>query len=136
MKDNAICSRPDCGRSQSEPGEYVVSGIAGRKLRYGEDGNIKFLYLVKWAGYSVADATWEFKSTLQDPHKLIQEFEEACKRENLPLGSPNPILLKEAVEVGWHHVLAYTDPPGVQVPIDGLPPRPKSADFHLLVRQR
>ena len=50
MKDNSICSRPDCGRSQSQPGEFVVFGIVGRKLRYDENGNIKFLYLVKWAG--------------------------------------------------------------------------------------
>lgn len=43
------CGRPDC-QNQVVPGEYFVSGIAGRKLRYDADDNITVLYLVKWEG--------------------------------------------------------------------------------------
>lgn len=49
VKNNMTCGRPDC-QNQVVPGEYFVSGIAGRKLRYDADDNITVLYLVKWEG--------------------------------------------------------------------------------------
>ncbi|KIL63133.1 hypothetical protein M378DRAFT_80139, partial [Amanita muscaria Koide BX008] len=116
LKGQLTCSRLDCRRSE-QPGEYFVSGIAGRKLRYDENGNVKFLYLVKWDGYSVADATWEFEDVMPEPQNLIREFNEACQGEGLPFDSSEPILLQEAVAVGWQHVLEFTDPPGKQVPL-------------------
>jgi hypothetical protein len=52
---------------------------------------------------------------LRDPHNLVNVFEEACRREQLPLDTPEPVLLSEADE--WKAVLALTDPPGVKVPL-------------------
>ena len=49
IKDKRTCCRPDC-QNKVVPGEYFVSGIAGRKFRYSVDGSIRVLYLVKWDG--------------------------------------------------------------------------------------
>lgn len=113
-KNKKTCCRPDC-QNQVAPGEYFVAGIAGRKLRYDVDGSIKVLYLVKWDGYPIYEATWESEDTLPDPDNLVKAFKEACSREKLPLDTPEPVLLSEAQE--WKTVLALTDPPGVKVPL-------------------
>ncbi|KAF8637901.1 hypothetical protein AX17_002524 [Amanita inopinata Kibby_2008] len=106
----ATCTRPDCGQTSDQVGEFIVSHIIGRKLQYREGKAIKFLYLVRWEGYSVAEATWEGKSSMADPQRLIGEFEAACIREGLSLDSPEPILLREAVKSGWKAVVTITDP--------------------------
>jgi len=56
---------------------------------------------------------------LPDPLNLIQVFGEACRREELELDTPEPVLLSEADE--WKGVLAFTDPPGVKVALGSDP---------------
>lgn len=65
--------------------------------------------------YPIYEATWENADTLPDPDNLVEAFKQACMREELPLDTPEPILLGEARE--WKTVLALTDPPGVKVPL-------------------
>lgn len=57
---------------------------------------------------------------MPDPDNLVKAFKEACNKEELPLDTPEPILLSEAQE--WKSVLALTDPPGVKVPLVPLVP--------------
>ncbi|KAK2464546.1 hypothetical protein APHAL10511_003404 [Amanita phalloides] len=133
IKNKMTCSRPRCCRNQVTKGEYFVAGIAGRKLRYDEDDNVKVFYLIKWERYPVHDATWESIDAIPDPQRLIEDFEEACRAEDLGLDTSAPVLLKEAVEAGWEYVLAFTDPPGVKVPLGGFP-RPENLGDRVIVK--
>jgi hypothetical protein len=48
----------------------------------------------------VEEATWEDEDSMTDPQRLIEDFEEAARKE----GFDDPhsmILLQEAVEAGW-----------------------------------
>ena len=56
------------------------------------------------ARYSVARSTWETDDAISDPELLIKHFYQAVKKEKgveFDLAVKEPILLKEAVKVGW-----------------------------------
>src|SRR6266550_1469644 len=78
-KNNMTCSRPDC-QNQVAPGEYFVSGIAGRKLRYDPDGNITVLYLVKWDGCAALPQYFLFFCRLTNNDSDIQSTKRHGRR--------------------------------------------------------
>ncbi|PFH49891.1 hypothetical protein AMATHDRAFT_62299 [Amanita thiersii Skay4041] len=93
------CTRPGCQQKETEPGEFFVSRVIGRKLVYSEaDLSFKTFYLMKWDGYPISEATWEEAHSMTDPGTLIEEFVLACANEGLSCGSLKPVLLREARE--------------------------------------
>ncbi|TFY56727.1 hypothetical protein EVJ58_g7464 [Rhodofomes roseus] len=96
----AQCARPDC--QSSETGQWFIECIVGRRpslTQPSNNGVPKFLWLVKWSGYEMKDATWEFPENLGDPAQLVSEFEVAAELENKDLSDPHkPTLLNEAAK--------------------------------------
>ncbi len=120
-KDSSICARYDCDRQQAES-EYHVSRIIGRRNISADASGTSYRWLIKWSGwvvifnqhtvrfsfwtarYSVAKSTWETDDAISDPELLIKHFYQAVKKEKgveFDLAVKEPILLKEAVKVGW-----------------------------------
>ncbi|KAF4583358.1 hypothetical protein EYR38_002108 [Pleurotus pulmonarius] len=102
-KDSSICARHDCDRQHAES-EYHVSRIIGRRNISADASGTSYRWLIKWSGYSVARSTWETDDAISDPELLIKRFYQAVKKEQgveFDLAVKEPILLKEAVKVGW-----------------------------------
>ncbi|TFK34480.1 hypothetical protein BDQ12DRAFT_738218 [Crucibulum laeve] len=97
------CSRPDCNRLLAAPDEYFVSGIVGRKTKVEGGRGRRYLWLVKWDGYPISQATWEGEESMSDPQKLIEEFEEAAVKEGTDPSEDlhSKVLLREAIDGGW-----------------------------------
>ncbi|KDQ31950.1 hypothetical protein PLEOSDRAFT_23120, partial [Pleurotus ostreatus PC15] len=102
-KDSSICARHDCNRQQTES-EYHVSRIIGRRNINADASGTAYRWLIKWSGYPVTKSTWETDDAISDPELLIKHFYQAVKKEKgveFDLSVKEPILLKEAVKVGW-----------------------------------
>ncbi|KAF7426212.1 hypothetical protein PC9H_008579 [Pleurotus ostreatus] len=102
-KDSSICARHDCNRQQTES-EYHVSRIIGRRNINADASGTAYRWLIKWSGYPVTKSTWETDDAISDPELLIKRFYQAAKKEKgveFDLSVKEPILLKEAVKVGW-----------------------------------
>ena len=55
-------------------GEYTVERIIAQKTVKGKN-----MYLVKWSGYPIEEATWEPAPSLQNAKELLGEFQESKK---------------------------------------------------------
>jgi hypothetical protein len=53
--------------------------VPGKRHRR-RGGNLQ--YLVKWTGYSTAEATWEDASALRGARDVVAQYEERKKRED------------------------------------------------------
>ncbi|KAL0960020.1 hypothetical protein HGRIS_011669 [Hohenbuehelia grisea] len=94
--ETPICSRKDCGFKDTE---FFVDCIIGRRNR--ADVPDEYIWLVKWLGYPVSEATWELEDSMADPDKLIAEFYHTARRENQETSPRAPIMLSEATNGGW-----------------------------------
>jgi hypothetical protein len=68
---------------EEEDGEeesFEVSSIRARRVVIGDDGSEREEYLVRWAGYTCDDDTWEPRESLEELD-VFAEFEERCARE-------------------------------------------------------
>ncbi|KZT25726.1 hypothetical protein NEOLEDRAFT_1064434, partial [Neolentinus lepideus HHB14362 ss-1] len=92
------CGRSDCGQTDTNDDEFFVERIIGRRPRLESSGH---LWLIKWDGYHVKDATWSTDEDIGDAGNLIEEFENAARRQKLSLRTQQAVLLKEAVDGGW-----------------------------------
>ncbi|KZT65315.1 hypothetical protein DAEQUDRAFT_768977 [Daedalea quercina L-15889] len=101
--DAAQCARPDC--PSGEENQYFVERIIGRRPSQtvsGSRGMPKFVWLVRWLGWEVTHATWEFPENLGEHSQLIAEFEVAADLEGKDLSDLHvPVLLNEASSAGW-----------------------------------
>jgi len=105
---DAACARSDCNdaAAPSERNEWFIDRIVGRRLQWGEGNernhDPKFLWLVKWDGWTVRDATWTLQSDLGDVARHIEQFEVAAELEGHDLTNLRDIMvLNEAAVVGW-----------------------------------
>ncbi|KAF8916364.1 hypothetical protein CPB85DRAFT_281839 [Mucidula mucida] len=92
------CARPGC-----KIFVFVISHIIGSR-HIAEGGGRRDEWLVKWYGYSTAEASWEQTSASLDHH--IEDFKEQARQEGRdPDENPNDdILLKEALDAGFRHL--------------------------------
>ncbi|KAF5368141.1 hypothetical protein D9615_010201 [Tricholomella constricta] len=99
---NIICARPDCGEEEKRSDEYFMTGIVGRSTRE-QRGKIKYVWLVKWDGYSIKECTWEDEDGMSDPQSFIQDFNETALLEGVDpeADQHSTILLSEAIAGGW-----------------------------------
>ena len=67
------------GQSSLRGREYEIEAILADKLLDSRHPKKGRQYLVKWAGYPLADATWEPECNLQEdvPH-LLQAYRQDC----------------------------------------------------------
>ncbi|KAG9221630.1 hypothetical protein CCMSSC00406_0005543 [Pleurotus cornucopiae] len=114
-----------CDTQQTES-EYHVSRIIGRRNINADASGTAYRWLIKWSGYvdlfplklsqipfrsasasvsyPVTKSTWETDDAISDPELLIKRFYQAVKKEKgveFDLSVKEPVLLKEAVKVGW-----------------------------------
>ncbi|KAG5339779.1 hypothetical protein C0989_003579 [Termitomyces sp. Mn162] len=101
--DNIICARPDCEKEQKKDDEFFMTAIIGRHTKVSSGIGRKYMWLVKWDGYSIKDCTWEEEDGMSNPHSFIQDFIRKATREGKdPDEDPcSTILLREAILGGW-----------------------------------
>ncbi|KAG6896914.1 hypothetical protein C0992_005317 [Termitomyces sp. T32_za158] len=101
--DNIVCARPDCEREEKKENEFFMTAIIGRYTRVSSGIGRKYMWLVKWDGYSITDCTWEEENGMSDPQSFIQDFyRKATKEGKDPDEDPySTILLREAISGGW-----------------------------------
>ncbi|KIJ36983.1 hypothetical protein M422DRAFT_178739 [Sphaerobolus stellatus SS14] len=101
--DPERCSWPGClePEDKRDPDEFFVERLIGRYDRGGK-GRARYTWLVKWEGYPVTVATWEPGNMLDQPAKLIEDFELAAKEKGA-VKRADLILLQEAIDGGWEH---------------------------------
>ncbi|KAK1228895.1 hypothetical protein PQX77_008053 [Marasmius sp. AFHP31] len=92
------CARPDC--ADSPPDEFFVDKLIGRKTASLNDNCPTYQWLIRWMGYAVCHATWEFKESFGD-EALIEQFHCDAENEGLDDDGEVCILLAEAVNGGW-----------------------------------
>ncbi|KAI9063780.1 hypothetical protein FKP32DRAFT_1676207 [Trametes sanguinea] len=105
----AACVRPDCERAglAEETNEYFVERIIGRRpydadLAAGVKRPERFLWLVKWDGWTADYASWTEREHLGDCAKLIEDFEHAAEIEGRDIKKlTHVIVLNEGAAVGW-----------------------------------
>ncbi|KAF8137266.1 hypothetical protein EV363DRAFT_655923 [Boletus edulis] len=93
------CARPDCPEPQVTPdsGVFVIEKLVGRKRCEG----YVYMWLAKWEGYPMSQATWIPKENLVgDGTRICNVFLEDAVDEGVDL-SQDVVLLQEALEAGW-----------------------------------
>ncbi|KAF5379113.1 hypothetical protein D9615_005875 [Tricholomella constricta] len=100
---NIVCARPDCGQEEKRSDEYFMTGIVGRSTKIQGGKGKRYIWLVKWDGYSIKDCTWEEEDGMSDPQSFIQDFNEAASLEGFDpeADQHSTILLQEAFKGGW-----------------------------------
>ncbi|OAX34022.1 hypothetical protein K503DRAFT_699419 [Rhizopogon vinicolor AM-OR11-026] len=91
------CARPDCLHAHVDEQEYMIERLVGRKP-VGEAG---YLFLVKWEGYPIAQATWIPEGNMGDATQTVVRFAADARAEGIDLGTKGAILLEEAKVGGW-----------------------------------
>ena len=71
--------------SQSASNEYEVERLLRKRVRAGGDE-----YLVKWAGYSEAEASWEPLSSLGNCIQMVREFDRQAQCQAVKKRSEAP----------------------------------------------
>lgn len=100
------CCRPGC-RKRKLKDEYYGERLIGKKLVGGRPikGSNEYIWLVKWSGYPISQATWQLEKTLGDVTSLISRFQEDAGEEGLATDTNGEILLNDAVynqpTAGW-----------------------------------
>ncbi|KAG6861379.1 hypothetical protein C0995_000785 [Termitomyces sp. Mi166 len=101
--DNIVCARPDCEKEEKQDDEFFMIGIIGRHTKVCSGTGRKYMWLVKWDGYSIGECTWEEEEGMSDPQSFIQDFHRKATSEGKdPDEDPySTILLHEAIRAGW-----------------------------------
>ncbi|KAF5373999.1 hypothetical protein D9615_009888 [Tricholomella constricta] len=98
-----VCARPDCRQEEKRSDEYFMTGIVGRSTKVQGGMEKRFIWLVKWDGYSIKDCTWENEDGMSDPQSFIQDFNKTALLEGVDPEADqySMILLQEAIAGGW-----------------------------------
>lgn len=91
------CARPDCSLTQLDAEEFVIERLVGRKT-IGEAG---YLFLVKWEGYPIAQASWIPEGSMSGASKVFDQFMADATAEGIDLNPKGAVLLEEARHGGW-----------------------------------
>lgn len=96
-KRAGACARPDCSLTQHDTEEFVIERLVGRKT-VGEAG---YLFLVKWEGYPIAQASWIPEGSISGVSQVFDRFVADATAEGNDLDPKGAILLEEARHGGW-----------------------------------
>ncbi|KAJ8595862.1 hypothetical protein M405DRAFT_727325 [Rhizopogon salebrosus TDB-379] len=91
------CARPDCLHAHLDAQEFIIERLVGRKP-VGEAGH---LFLVKWEGYPIAQATWIPEGNMDGAARSLGRFVADAKAEGIDLRIEGLVLLEEARVGGW-----------------------------------
>ncbi|KAG1776897.1 hypothetical protein EV702DRAFT_970679 [Suillus placidus] len=92
------CARPDCPFAQLDTEEFVIERLVGRKT-IGEAG---YLFLVKWDGYPIAQASWIPEGSISGVSQVFDRFVADATAEGIDLNPRGAVLLQEASHGGWN----------------------------------
>ncbi|KAG1761135.1 hypothetical protein EDD22DRAFT_780239 [Suillus occidentalis] len=90
------CARPDCSLTQCDT-EFVIERLVGRKTV----GQAGYLFLVKWEGYPIAQASWTPEGSISGVSQVFDRFVADATAEGIDLDPKDAILLEEARHSGW-----------------------------------
>ncbi|KAG1716826.1 hypothetical protein ID866_348 [Astraeus odoratus] len=92
------CSRPGCVESaEAQDGLYFVERLVGRKAV----GQAGYLWLAKWEGYPMIQATWIPEGNIVGcAENLFKQFESDAIQEGVDMDD-DIVLLSVAVAAGW-----------------------------------
>lgn len=90
------CARPDCSLTQHDT-EFVIERLVGRKTV----GQAGYLFLVKWEGYPIAQASWIPEGSISGVSKVFDRFVADAAAEGIDLNLKDTVLLEEAKHGGW-----------------------------------
>lgn len=93
-----ICARPDCSLTQLDTEEFVIERLVGRKI-IGEAG---YMFLVKWEGYPIAQASWIPEGSISGASKIFDQFVADATAEGIDPKPKEAVLLEEARHGGWN----------------------------------
>jgi len=94
------CARPECFHAHLDAQEFAIERLVGRKP-VGEAG---YLFLVKWEGYPIAQATWIPEGNMDGAAQALHRFLADAKAEGIDLiglRTKGVVLLEEARIGGW-----------------------------------
>ncbi|KAG1763443.1 hypothetical protein EDD22DRAFT_777108 [Suillus occidentalis] len=91
------CARPDCSLTQRDTEEFVIERLVGRKTV----GQAGYLFLVKWEGYPIAQASWTPEGSISGVSQVFDRFVADATAEGIDLDPNDAILLEEARHGGW-----------------------------------
>ncbi|KAG2156712.1 uncharacterized protein EDB93DRAFT_863045 [Suillus bovinus] len=92
------CARPDCPLAQLDTEEFVIERLVGRKT-IGEAG---YLFLVKWEGYPIVQASWVPDGNISGVSRVFDRFVADATTEGVDLNIKGVVLLEEARNGGWN----------------------------------
>ncbi|OJA21381.1 hypothetical protein AZE42_09399 [Rhizopogon vesiculosus] len=94
---NEKCARPDCLHAHVDAQKYMIERLVDRKP-IGEAG---YLFLVKWEGYPITQATWIPDGNMGDATQTVVQFAADARAGGIDLGTRGAIFLEEAKVDGW-----------------------------------
>ncbi|TFK26620.1 hypothetical protein FA15DRAFT_588046, partial [Coprinopsis marcescibilis] len=106
-KTSGACGRQSCSNNKRRPDEYFVSGVIGRKPRTKNTPGGGFEWLLKWDGYPVEKATWQIEEDMQEPMKLIEEFNISALEQALDLDDLTGTVLLDEAKPYWLPKVAH-----------------------------
>ncbi|KIK34109.1 hypothetical protein CY34DRAFT_813121 [Suillus luteus UH-Slu-Lm8-n1] len=92
-----VCARPDCSITQRDTEEFVIERLVGRKTV----GQAGYLFLVKWEGYPIAQASWTPEGSISGVSQVFDRFVADATAEGIDLDPKDAVLLEEAKHGGW-----------------------------------
>ncbi|KAG1745322.1 hypothetical protein EDB19DRAFT_1632232 [Suillus lakei] len=92
------CARPDCSLTQLDTEEFVIERLVGRK----PVGKAGYLFLVKWEGYPIAQASWIPEGSITGVSQVFDRFVADATAEGNNLNPKGVVLLEEARHGGWN----------------------------------
>lgn len=92
------CARPDCSLTQLDTEEFVIERLVGRKII----GKAGYMFLVKWEGYPIAQASWIPEGSISGVSKIFDQFLANAIAEGIDPNPKGAVLLEEARHGGWN----------------------------------
>ncbi|KAG1790156.1 uncharacterized protein HD556DRAFT_1242710 [Suillus plorans] len=94
------CARPDCSLTKldTDSEEFVIERLVGRKTI----GDAGYLFLVKWEGYPIAQASWVPDGNIGGVSRVFDRFVADATTEGIDLNLKGVVLLEEARHGGWN----------------------------------
>lgn len=94
------CARPDCSLTKldTDSEEFVIERLVGRKTI----GDAGYLFLVKWEGYPIAQASWIPDGNIGSVSPVFDRFVADATTEGIDLNLKGVVLLEEARHGGWN----------------------------------
>ncbi|KAG2117324.1 uncharacterized protein F5147DRAFT_567519 [Suillus discolor] len=96
------CARPNCSFTKlgTDSEEFVIERLVGRKTI----GEARHLFLVKWEGYPIAQASWIPDGNISGVSRVFDRFVADATTEGINLNLKGVVLLEEARDGGVEYL--------------------------------